>query len=103
MKRASAAALAFGLALAAVALWWRTSAAAIPPPRAVVPPVVFHGDDAEAVAIARAALDRVFATATGARALARLSSGTLAGPLTIELNRRGANFTEYRVPGRELG
>jgi hypothetical protein len=103
MKRASAVALAFGLALAAVALWWRISPAAIPPPRAVVPPIVFHGDDAEAVAVARAALDRVFATATGARALARLSSGALAGPLTIELNRRGANFTEYRVPGRELG
>jgi hypothetical protein len=103
MKRGSAAALAFGLALAATVIWWRAAPAAIPPPRVAAPPVVFHGDDAEGLSIARAALDRVFATSTGARALAKLASGALAGPVTIELNRHGANFTEYRVPGRELG
>ena len=104
MTRASATCLAFAIALIGAIAWWRTAPAAISPPRVALPPVVFRGEaDAQAFAIARGALDRVFATPTGARALERLHSGVLAGPLTIELNRRGANFTAYRVPGRELG
>jgi len=107
MKRANAIALAFGLALAAVGVWWRTAPAAVPPiapPQAAAPRVFFRGDgDAAEIAATRGALERVFATPTGARAFERIASGALAGPLTIELNRRGANFTEYRVPGRELG
>ena len=104
MLRASAIFVGIGIALVAASAWWRTAPAAISPPRIALPPVVFRGDsDAEALAVARGALDRVFATPTGARALERLYSGVLAGPLTIELNRRGANYTAYRVPGRELG
>ncbi len=103
MKPANAIALAFGLALAAAMVWWRTAPAALAPPRIAVPRVVFRGDDPEAHRVARAALERVFATPIGARALARLESGEFSGPLAIQLNRRGANFTEYRIPGRELG
>jgi len=103
MLRATGIALAFGLALALALAWWRTTPAAVPARAPAPPPVVFHGDDAAGIAVARDALDRVFATPTGARALDRLASGALAGPLTIELNRSGANFTAYRVPGRELG
>jgi hypothetical protein len=99
-------ALAFGLALASAAPWWQKAPAAVPPPvprHLLEPHVVFRGGDVVGIGIARDALDRVFATPTGARALERLVSGRLTGPLTIELNRRGANFTEYRVPGRVLG
>jgi hypothetical protein len=106
MMRLAAIALAAGLALLLVAAWWRSVPAAVAPsapaPIAALP-VVFHGDDVAGAAVAREALERVFATPTGARALHWLASGVLAGPLTIELNRHGANFTEYRVPGRELG
>jgi hypothetical protein len=64
---------------------------------------VFRGGDAAGSGIARDALERVFTTPTGALALQRLVAGVIAGPLTIELNHRGANFTAYRIPGRELG
>ena len=105
MTPAKAIALAFGFALFSATPWWRKAPAAVPPPvpHVLAPPVVFHGGDAIGIGIARDALERVFATPTGALALERLASGTLTGPLTIELNQRGANFTEYRVPGRELG
>ncbi len=104
MKRTLA--LAFGLALAAAAIWWQTAPAAVAPlapPAPAAPIVVFHGDDEAEIEVARAALARVFATPTGVRARERIASGAIAGPLTIELNDRGANYTEYRVPGRELG
>jgi hypothetical protein len=104
MKFGRAIAPAFGLALAAATIWWRTAPAAITPaPATTAPRVVFRGGDAEGLALARAALERVFATPVGAQARARLESGEIAGPLAIELNRRGENFTEYRIPGRELG
>jgi hypothetical protein len=105
MSAAKTLALAFGIALASAAPWWKRTPAAVPPlPRPLARPnVVFRGGDADGIAIARGALDRVFATPTGARALERLTSGALLGPLTIELNGRGANFTAYRVPGRVLG
>jgi hypothetical protein len=51
---------------------------------------------------ARSALERVLATEPGSRAREILRSGALRGPLTIELNQRGDNFTPYRVPGVEL-
>ncbi|HKA16109.1 MAG TPA: hypothetical protein VKH41_13890 [Myxococcota bacterium] len=103
MKRANAIALAFGLALAAVAAW-RAAPASVPAHAIALPAaprVVFRGGDAAEIALARGALARVFATPTGGRAFQLLDS--LARPLTIELNRRGENFTAYRVPGRELG
>ena len=104
MQRRHAIALAFGLALGAATAWWRSAPAAVAPPRVAEPLVVFRGDDdAQGAAIARAALDRVFATPVGAQARARLASGVFSGPLAIELNHSGANYTEYRVPGRELG
>ena len=106
MTAVKAIALAFGFALASAAPWWRNGArgrAAAVPRHVFAPHVVFRGGDAVGIGIARDALERVFATPTGALALERLASGALTGPLTIELNRRGANFTEYRVPGRELG
>jgi len=53
--------------------------------------------------VARGALERLFATETGARVREILRSGVLLEPLTIELNQRGENFTPYRVPGRWLG
>ena len=105
MTRINAIAPAFGLVLVALAVWWRTAPAAVPPHPAATATqhVLFRGaDDADELAAARDALERVFATPIGARAFERLASGAVAGPLTIELNRRGANFTEYRVPGREL-
>jgi len=52
---------------------------------------------------ARSALEQLLATETGSRAREILRSGALRGPLTIELNQRGDNFTPYRVPGKELG
>jgi hypothetical protein len=97
-------ALAFGFVLASATPWWRTAPAAVPPavPRHLFAPhVVFRGGDTVGIGIAQDALERVFSTPTGALALRRLTSGV--GPLTIELNRRGANFTAYRVPGRVLG
>jgi hypothetical protein len=106
MTPAKAIALAFGFALASATPWWREAPAAVPPPvprHVLAPHVVFRGGDAVGIGIARGALERVFATPTGALALERRESGALTGPLTIELNRRGANFTEYRIPGRELG
>ena len=102
MKRRHAIALASGLALAAVG-FWRTAPAAIAPPPIAGPTVVFRGGDAQRLAIAREALDRVFATPIGARVRARLASAQFSGPLAIELNTRGDNFTAYRIPGRELG
>jgi hypothetical protein len=61
-----------------------------------------HGG-AELRVLTRRALDRLFATRIGARVRERLDSGALAGPVTIELNLRGDDFTPYRVPGEELG
>ena len=97
---------AFGFALSFAGPSWRSAPAAVTPPvprYLTAPHVVFHGGDATGIGIARGALERVFATPTGSLALERLVSGAIAGPLTIELNRRGANFTAYRIPGRELG
>lgn len=99
-------AVAAGFLLTTAAPGWRRAPAAVPPPspsHVVLSHVVFRGGDAVGSGIARDALARVFATPTGALALQRLVSGAITGPLTIELNRRGANFTAYRVPGRELG
>lgn len=67
------------------------------------PTVVFIGDAGPAVLRARAALDRVLATPVGVKARELLDAGVLAGPLVIDLNHRGENFTAYRVPGLELG
>jgi hypothetical protein len=98
-------ALAFGFALAMIPLARAT--APNPPPRPAAdlapPRVVFRGGDATSVGTARAALERVFETPVGAEARERIASGLLGNPLTIELNRRGENFTAYRLPGRVLG
>jgi hypothetical protein len=53
--------------------------------------------------VARSALERLLATAAGARAREILRSGALRESLTIELNARGDNLTRYRVPGGALG
>ena len=63
--------------------------------------MVYRGGDAQGLAIARSALEHVFATPTGAQLRERIAS--LSGRLAIELNARGDNFTAYRIPGRELG
>ena len=83
----------------------RDASAALEPARAVAAPVSvrFTGGDAAALPLAEAALRRVFETPIGRQARELLDSGTLGGPLTIELNLRGDNFTHYRIPGRELG
>lgn len=67
------------------------------------PTVVFIGDAGPALPRARAALERVLATPVGVKARELLDAGVLAGPLVIDLNHRGENFTAYRVPGLELG
>jgi hypothetical protein len=102
MKRRSAIALASGLALVA-AVVWRSAPAAVAPPPIATPSVVFHGGDAQGLAAARSALEHVFATPIGTQLRARLASGEFSGPLAIELNARGDNYTAYRIPGRELG
>jgi hypothetical protein len=102
MKRRHAIALASGLALAAGAVW-RAAPAAVAPPGVALPSVVFRGGDAQGLAIARGALERVLATPTGSQLRERLASAQFAGPLSIELNARGDNYTPYRIPGRELG
>jgi hypothetical protein len=56
-----------------------------------------------AARVARSALEQLLATEPGARAREILRSGALRGPLTIELNQRGENFTPYRSAGSELG
>jgi len=53
--------------------------------------------------LTRRSVDRLLATQVGARLRERLASGVLAGPVTIEINVRGEDFTRYRVPGEELG
>ena len=100
--RRHAIALAFGVALIAVAVW-RSAPAAIPPPRVADPSVVFRGGDAQGLEIARSALEHVLATPIGVQLRERLASAQFSGPLAIELNARGDNYTPYRVPGRELG
>ena len=102
MKRRHAIAVASGLALSAAALW-RSAPAAVAPPSIAWPSVVFRGGDAQGLSVARSALEHVFATPTGEKVRARIASGAFAGPLSIELNARGDNYTAYRVPGRELG
>ncbi|MGH7337363.1 MAG: hypothetical protein ACREI7_07290 [Myxococcota bacterium] len=105
MTSVKAIAVAFGFLLASATSGWRRAPASVPPPIPTLVDsshVVFRGGDASGFGVARDALERVFATPTGALALQRLVSGAT-GPLTIELNGRGANFTAYRVPGRELG
>ena len=102
MKRRRAIAFASGLALFAAALW-RSAPAAVVPPSIAWPSVVFRGGDAQGLSVARSALEHVFATPTGEKVRARIASGAFAGPLSIELNARGDNYTAYRVPGRELG
>jgi hypothetical protein len=67
------------------------------------PAVIFIGDVGPAVPRARMALERVLATPVGAKARELLDAGVLRGPLVIDLNHRGENFTAYRVPGFELG
>jgi hypothetical protein len=87
--------------------WFGRPDPAPPPPVLLATPpalpVRFLGDDAGADDRARIALTRVLATEVGLRARQLLESGTLQGPLTIEVNHRGDQFTRYRVPGRELG
>src|SRR5262245_61505504 len=94
---------AFGLALTAAPLpRARNASIAAPAPRAgdwLPTSVVFRGGDEAAVDAARRALEHVFATPVGAEARERIAAGLLAGPLTIELNHRGDNFTAYRLPG----
>ena len=102
MKRRHAIALASGLALAAAVIW-RSAPAAIVLPSIAAPNVVFRGGDAQRLAIARSALEHVLATPTGAQLRARIASTQFSGPLAIELNMRGDNYTAYRIPGRELG
>lgn len=58
--------------------------------------------DADLVALTRGALDRLFATRVGTSLRERLESDALPGPLVIELNLRGDDFTPYEVPGGEL-
>jgi hypothetical protein len=67
------------------------------------PPVLFMGDDGPALPRARAALERVLSTPVGVKARELLDAGVLAGPLIIDLNHHGENYTAYRIPGRELG
>jgi hypothetical protein len=62
-----------------------------------------RGGDAAAGQRAREALARVLATGIGKRARRIIESGALPGPVTIEVNDRGDQFTRYRVPGRTLG
>ena len=102
MKRRHAIALASGLALIAAAVW-RSAPAAVAPPRVADPSVVFRGGNAQGLAVARSALAHVLATPTGAKLKERLASAQFSGPLAIELNARGDNYTPYRIPGRELG
>ena len=105
MTPAKAIAVAFGFLLASATPGLRRAPAAVPPPfpsLVEASHVVIHGGDEVGSGIARDALERVFATPTGALAFQRLVSGAITGPLTIELNGRGANFTPYRIPGREL-
>lgn len=59
------------------------------------------GDPALA-ALTRNALSELFATRVGARLRERLESDALPGPLVIQLNLRGDDFTPYRVPGEAL-
>lgn len=106
MNPIKAIAVAFGFVFASATPGVRRAPAAVPPPvpsHLTASHVVFRGGDAAGSGIARDALERVFATPTGALALERLVSGAITGPLTIELNHRGANYTAYRIPGRELG
>lgn len=75
------------------------------PPAALAPPpltVRYLSDAGGAGVRARLALERVLATDIGQQARLLMESGALPGPLTIELNQRGDQFTRYRVPGREL-
>ncbi len=65
--------------------------------------VHFVGGDAAERPLAEAALRHVLATPIGRQARDLIDAGALGGPLLIELNRRGDNFTRWRVPGRELG
>jgi hypothetical protein len=92
------------LTLAAM-LPWRPAETPHPPPRIHRhgPAVLFVGDDGPALHRARAVLDRVLATPVGVKARELLDAGVLEGPLVIDLNHHGENFTPYRVPGRELG
>jgi hypothetical protein len=88
----------------ALALW--TPRAAPPPLPQVAPPlprILFEGGDAATRPLAEAALRHVFETPIGHALHRRIESGALGAPLTIELNRRGDNFTRYRIPGRVLG
>jgi hypothetical protein len=96
------------LSVAAFLPWWRAeSAPTTPYPTALLrrhePAIVFVGDDGPALPRARSALERVLQTPVGVKARELLESGVLVGPLTIDLNHRGENFTAYRIPGRELG
>ena len=102
MNRSIAMAIALGFALA----WMpepRAKTAPVPALDRPAPRIVFRGGDGAAIGEARRALEHVFATPVGAEVRERLAAGLLGGPLTIELNQRGENFTAYRLPGRELG
>lgn len=96
------------LSLTALLPWWQPEPEALPKRSPIAlhrvgPSVIFVGDVGPALPRAQAALERVLQTQVGVKARELLESGVLAGPLTIELNHRGANFTQYRIPGRELG
>lgn len=111
-----------GLVVALAALWAVPGARRSPPvpapPAAVARASFVPGDAGETVGPAGIlirggadgglpvtvhALERVLATATGERARELLASGALPGPLVIEVNHRGDNFTRYRVAGHDLG
>jgi hypothetical protein len=95
------------LSLTVLFPWWEAepSARATRPVavRHAGPAVIFVGDSGPALPRAQAALQRVLGTEVGVKARELLENGVLGGPLTIELNHRGENFTQYRIPGRELG
>ena len=95
------------LFLSAAIPWWPSDRVEVPgvplPARRYAPVVLFVGDDGPALPRARGALERVLSTPVGSKARELLDAGLLAGPLIIDLNDRGENYTSYRVPGRELG
>jgi hypothetical protein len=65
------------------------------------PEVLIEGPSVASQGVRRL-LERVLATATGARLRARIASGELREPIAIVLNTHRDNLTLYRVAGIEL-
>ena len=96
------------LSLTALFPWWAPEPLPRPAIRSIAghsvgPAIVFVGDSGPALTRARAALEHVLQTPVGVTARELLESGVLGGPLVIEVNLRGENYTPYRVPGSVLG